>query len=89
MCVSSDGKIVVALWDGGRVEIYEPNGSKTSEITLGVSRPTSCTFGGVDGATLIVTTASQDIDCVQEPLAGKILAVSGTGLSGLPAHRYG
>lgn len=89
MSVSSDGKIVVALWDGARVEIYEPNGTKASEITLGVSRPTSCTFGGVDGSTLIVTSASQGIDCVQEPLAGKILAVTGTGLSGLPAHRYG
>jgi sugar lactone lactonase YvrE len=89
MSVSSEGKIVVALWDGARVEIYDPNGTKASEIALGVSRPTSCTFGGVDGNTLIVTSASQGIDCNKEPLAGKILAVTGTGLSGLPAHRYG
>jgi sugar lactone lactonase YvrE len=89
MSVSSDGKIVVALWDGGRVEIYEPDGTKATEIELGVSRPTSCTFGGTNGDVLIVTSASQGIDCNKEGLAGKILAVTGTGLSGLPAHRYG
>ena len=89
MCITSDGKIVVALWDGGRVEVYEPSGKKISEIKVGVSRPTSCTFGGADGEVLIVTTASQGIDLDKEPLAGKILAVTGTGLSGLPAHRYG
>ena len=89
MSVTADGKIVVALWDGGCVEIYEPSGKKITEIKLGVSRPTSCTFGGADGNVLIVTTASQGIDLGKEPLAGKILAVTGTGLSGLPPHRYG
>ena len=89
MTVTSDGKIVVALWDGARLEIYEPHGKKDSEIKLEVSRPTSCTFGGVDGNVLIVTSASQGIDCTKEVLAGKTLAVTGTGLSGLPAHRYG
>jgi len=89
MSITSDGKIVIALWDGGRVEIYEPSGKKKSEIKLGVSRPTSCTFAGADGDVLIVTTASQGIDLDKEPLAGKILAITGTGLSGLPPHRYG
>ena len=89
MTVSADGKILVALWDGGRIEIYEPSGTKFSEIKLGLSRPTSCTFGGVNADVLIVTSASQGIDLGLEPLAGKILAITGTGLSGLPAHRYG
>lgn len=89
MSITSDGKIVIALWDGGRVEIYEPSGKKISEIKLGVSRPTSCTFAGADGDVLIVTTASLGIDLTKEPLAGKILAITGTGLSGLPPHRYG
>ena len=89
MSVTADGKITVALWDGGRVEVYEPSGKKISEIELGVSRPTSCTFGGADGNVLIVTTASQGIDLDKEPLAGKILAITDTGLSGLPPHRYG
>ena len=89
MSVSSDGKIVVALWDGGRIEIYEPTGAKVSEIKLGVSRPTCCTFAGPNQDMLIVSTASQGIDRAGEPLAGKILAVTGTGLSGLPTQQYG
>ena len=89
MSMSSDGKIVIALWDGGRIEIYEPSGEKVSEITLGVSRPTSCTFAGTNRDILIVSTASQGIDRADEPLAGKILAVTGTGLSGLPTQQYG
>jgi len=89
MSVTSDGKIVIALWDGGRIEIYEPSGAKVSEIKLGVSRPTSCTFAGPNRDVLIVSTASQGIDRADEPLAGKILAVTGTGLSGLPTQKYG
>lgn len=89
MSVSSDGKIVVALWDGGRIEIYEPTGAKVSEIKLGVSRPTCCTFAGPNQDILIVSTASQGIDRADEPLAGKILAVTGTGLRGLPTQQYG
>ena len=89
MSVSSDGKIVIALWDGGRIEIYEPTGAKVSEIKLGVSRPTCCTFAGPNLDILIVSTASQGIDRSGEPLAGKILAVTGTGLSGLPTQKYG
>jgi sugar lactone lactonase YvrE len=89
MSMSSDGKIVIALWDGRRIEIYEPSGEKVSEITLGVSRPTSCTFAGTNKDILIVSTASQGIDRADEPLAGKILAVTGTGLSGLPTQQYG
>jgi len=89
MSMSSDGKIVIALWPGRRIEIYEPSGEKVSEITLGVSRPTSCTFAGPNRDILIVSTASQGIDRADEPLAGKILAVTGTGLSGLPTQQYG
>lgn len=89
MTVSSDGMIVVALWDGGRLEIYEPCGAKVSEIRLEVSRPTSCTFGGANQDILIVTTASQGINRTVEPLAGKILTITGSGLSGLPTHQYG
>jgi sugar lactone lactonase YvrE len=89
MSMSSDGKIVIALWDGGRIEIYEPSGEKVSEITLGVSRPTSCTFAGPNRDILIVSTASQGINRADEPLSGKILAVTGTGLGGLPTQQYG
>ena len=89
MSVSAKGFIVVALWDGSRLEIYSSDGKKTDEIKLPVKRPTSCTFAGLDGATLIVTSAAQDLDLIAQPLSGKILAVDGSGLSGVPSRKYG
>lgn len=89
MSVCSDGKLVVALWDGSRVEIYEPSGEKCGQICLEVSRPTSCTFGGANLDVLIVTSASQDINLQNEVLAGKTLAITESGLSGQIAFRYG
>lgn len=89
LCITRDGLILIALWDGGRLELYEPSGKKLEEFVLPVKRPTSCCFAGDDFSTLIVTTASEDIDCTLEPLAGRILALSDTALSGLPTYRYG
>lgn len=89
MCVTSEGLILVALWDGSRLELYEPNGTKLQEFKLPVSRPTSCCFAGDDYSTLIVSTASREIDRTSQPLAGRILALTNTGLSGRPSYRYG
>ena len=89
MCVTDEGLILVALWDGKRLELYEPEGRKLQEFVVPVRRPTSCCFAGEDYSTIIVTTASQDIDRNFEPLAGRILALTDTGLSGLPSYRYG
>ena len=89
MCLGSNGEIFVALWDGGRIEIYEPTGVKISEILLEVSRPTSCTFAGEKRDVLIVTTSSLERDLIQEPLAGKTLAISETGWSGPAPYVYG
>ena len=89
LCISKDGLIVIAMWDGRRLEILDAQGKKIEEYLLPVSRPTSCCFAGDDYSTLVVTTASQDIDRVSEPLAGKVLVLTGTGLSGLPSYKYG
>jgi len=89
MCVTDEGLILVALWDGKRLELYEPDGRKLQEFAVPVRRPTSCCFAGEDYSTIIVTTASQDIDRNFEPLAGRILALTDTGSSGLPSYRYG
>ena len=72
-----------------KVPIITSQGKKIEEHLLPVSRPTSCCFAGDDYSTLVVTTASQDIDRISEPLAGKVLVLTGTGLSGLPSYKYG
>jgi len=89
MTVTRDGLLVVALWDGSRLEVFSAEGKKIDEILLPVQRPTSCTFAGADGATLIVTSAAQDLDLDDQPFSGKTLAVDGTGLSGAANRTYG
>lgn len=88
LTISNDGKILVAMWDGGRIEVFSPEGKRLDPITLPVSKPTSCTFGGKDGATLIVTTAAREVDLSKEPLSGKLLALEGTGLTGKASEKY-
>ena len=89
MCVTKDGQIVIAMWDGHRLELLGSNGKKIEEFKLPISRPTSCCFAGSDYSTLVVTTASQDIDRNLEPLAGMVLTLKGLGLTGLPSFKYG
>jgi sugar lactone lactonase YvrE len=90
MSITHDGYLVVALWDGSRLEVFSPEGRKIEEIQLPVKRPTSCTFAGEDGTTLVVTSAAQDIDDPNDShLNGMVLALEGSGLSGLPSRIYG
>jgi len=90
MSITHDGNLVVAFWDGSRLEVYSPEGRKIEEIQLPVKRPTSCTFAGADGTTLIVTSAAQDLDNADDAsLDGSVLAIDGTGLSGLPSRKFG
>ena len=51
------GDVWVVLWNGGAVARYAPDGSLRETVPVPVDRPTSCAFGGQDGATLFVTTS--------------------------------
>jgi sugar lactone lactonase YvrE len=90
MNITHDGYLVVALWDGSRLEVFSPEGRKVEEFQLPVKRPTSCTFAGAYGATLVVTSAAQDFhDPNDSHLDGMVLALDGTGLSGVPSRIFG
>jgi len=88
MSVTHDGCLVVAFWDGSHLEVFSPEGKKIEEIQLPVKRPTSCTFAGVGGKTLVVTSAAQALAASDLPLDGRVLAIDGTGLSGLPSRKF-
>lgn len=90
LTVDVDGRVWVALWDGGAIRCYEPDGVVAHHVPLPVSRPTSCTFGGPDLTTLYVTTASGSLTesaRAAEPLAGAVLSLGGLA-RGLPAHEF-
>jgi sugar lactone lactonase YvrE len=75
------------LWNcrvvgGASVASFEPNGTLLGEIDLPASWPTSCTFGGVDLATLYVTSARFTMTAehlARHPAEGGLFAVEGAG----------
>ena len=88
MCVTNDGTLLIAMWDGSRIEVISSSGEVQEPILLPVQRPTSCTFGGVLGNELIVTTAARELDINAQPLSGKLLSLVGTGFSASESNKY-
>ena len=91
LTVDEDGAIWVALWGGGAVNRYAPDGSLLATVPIPVERPTSCAFGGPDRATLFVTTARADLDdtaLARQPDAGRVFSIQGLGVRGLPCQQY-
>jgi sugar lactone lactonase YvrE len=91
LTVDEEGGIWVALWNGGAVHRYAPDGSFLASVRLPVQRPTSCAFGGASRDTLFVTSARADLDddaLGRQPDAGKVFAIEGLGVRGLPCLPY-
>lgn len=89
-CVDSEGYIWNAIFAGGRVVRYTPDGRIDRTIAVPVTNPTCVCFGGPDLATLYVTTARKflsDEQLAKEPLAGALLSVD-VGVKGLPEARF-
>ena len=90
LAVDEDGCLWLALYGRGRVHRYRPDGSLDGELTLPVTNVTSCGFGGADGRSLFVTTATQELApdaLARQPLAGSLF-VGDVGVSGPPAHPF-
>jgi sugar lactone lactonase YvrE len=57
LTVDSEGGIWVAVWGGGELRRYAPDGRLTGTVELPAANVTCCTFGGPDLRTLYITTA--------------------------------
>jgi sugar lactone lactonase YvrE len=91
LTVDELGDIWVALWGGGALRRYSPEGSQLRSVPVPVDRPTSCAFGGPDRATLFITTARHGLDeaaLAQQPDAGRVFRVDGLGVGGPPCAPY-
>jgi sugar lactone lactonase YvrE len=91
LTVDDHGDIWVALWGGGALRQYRPDGSLLTTVAVPVDRPTSCVFGGPDRTTLFVTTARHGLDRAsldRQPDAGRIFRIDGLGASGPPCAPY-
>jgi sugar lactone lactonase YvrE len=83
LTVDAEGAVWIALFGGGQVRRYAPDGTLAAVAELPVDNPTSVTFGGPDLATLYVTSARGD----GAPLAGAVFALE-PGVGGLPVDRF-
>jgi sugar lactone lactonase YvrE len=88
MTIDSDGRLWVAFCHGGAVVAFDPGSGKAlRRIELPCRETTSACFGGPGLETLFVTTGlSRERD---EPLAGRLFAVSGLGARGRPVDVFG
>ncbi|KID28069.1 gluconolactonase [Prauserella sp. Am3] len=78
LCVDADGCVWVALWAGGAVRRYTPDGRLDRTVALPVSHPTACAFAGSALSDLYVTTARVGQD-TPHPDAGSVFVLPGAG----------
>ncbi|PZO57967.1 MAG: hypothetical protein DI639_12510 [Leifsonia xyli] len=79
-----------AIYGGGRVERYGPDGSHLETVELPTPNVTSVAFGGPDMSTLFVASARENLteeQLEQHPSSGAILAVP-TRVHGFPANTF-
>lgn len=86
LTVDADGGIWCAIFGGGCLHRYHPDGRLDRVLRVPVTNPTSCIFGGPDMRTLFVTSASYGLTEPQrrdEPDAGNVFAFE-MSVAGLP-----
>ena len=89
--VDTDGFVWYAIFNGSRLERYDPLGRRDRVVELPVSQPTSIAFGGARLDAMYVTTARyglSDDELAKQPMAGRLLAVA-AGVSGEPETLFG
>jgi sugar lactone lactonase YvrE len=72
LTVDAQGNVWVAVFGGGAIEQYRPDGTLARRLVLPFKHPTSCTFGAHDLQTLFITTSSMGL--AGEPSAGPVPA---------------
>jgi sugar lactone lactonase YvrE len=88
MTLDSEGCLWVALFDGGAVHRFTPDGALETVVELPTRQITSCAFGGDRLDVLYITTAriGRSADPL-DPVAGGLFACE-PGVTGLPTHYF-
>jgi len=90
MTVDVDGDLWVAMYGGGRVHRYTPDGHLRAVLSVPAAQSTCCAFGGPGLHQLYVTTATENWTDEQrhaEPAAGHLYRLD-TDATGRPAAPY-
>ncbi len=90
LTVDQEGCLWVAMWDGGCVIRFDPQGQAIARVDLPVPRPTCCVFGGPDLQDLYITTASVALSQkqIQQFVTSGDLFCLKTEVAGLPCDRF-
>ncbi len=88
--VDAEGHLWVALVMKGQLARFRPDGSLERLLDLPTPHPSCPCFGGPGLDTLYVTSLSDTGNTIKtdDPRAGRLLAVQGTGVRGLPEARF-
>ena len=90
LTLDDEGFVWLALWGGGAVHRYSPEGSLDRVVSLPVSHPTSCAFGGDGLRDLYITSAWIALppdERERQALAGGLFRCR-PGVAGRPAHLF-
>jgi sugar lactone lactonase YvrE len=87
LTVDEEGGIWVALYGGGSVRRYTPDGMLDYVIEVPAKQVTACTFGGSGLDQLFITTSREDLKPGEDPLAGSLFRASG-GVAGMPVRDF-
>jgi sugar lactone lactonase YvrE len=90
LIVDAEGFVWVALWEGGSLHRYAPDGRLDLIVAVPASQTTKCAFGGKDLQDLYVTSAWVGLDAAaraEQPHAGSLFRVR-PGVRGKPVNRY-
>jgi sugar lactone lactonase YvrE len=90
LTVDGDGDLWVAIFGGGRVQRYSPDGELLDELLVPAMETTSCAFAGPGLNRLYVTTATENWSDEQrraEPAAGLVYRFD-TDATGRPAEPF-
>ncbi|HEY1044349.1 MAG TPA: SMP-30/gluconolactonase/LRE family protein [Telluria sp.] len=77
--VDSEGCYWIAMYEGGRILRFSPDGELLRELAVPVRCPTMVAFGGADLRTLYITSASKGRpagELATHPLSGKVLCTA-------------
>lgn len=88
LTVDAEGGVWVALFGGGAVHRYSPEGRLDAVVELPTAQVTACTFGGTDLDELFVTTSREGMGPDDDPVAGSLFSVA-PGVRGLPVRPFG
>jgi sugar lactone lactonase YvrE len=90
LTVDAAGDLWVAIYGGGRINRYAPDGSLRAVLPVPTEQTTSCAFGGAEMNRLYVTTGTEgwsDERRRSEPAAGLVYRID-TNAIGRPAMRF-